>query len=173
MIGSLGTIKISMPEWLSRCTCEFPWHINLKSAALILRREASLRPELPVVKLSTRGAVNCALIYSFNKGKPPDIFTHYQWAEYHISSYSTWKSYMEEHCIHRHAQECLITIEHVDHFSEKRPSAYIIKFPNRNIITLALKCMVNEANSLHDRYSDSQCVRSRRRHLDFFKNINK
>ena len=51
------------------------------------------------------------------------------------------------------------------HFSEKGPSAYIIKFPvraNRNIM-LALKCMANykfRALQLHYRYSNSQCVRS-------------
>ena len=50
-----------------------------------------------------------------------------------------------------------------DCFQEKGPRAYIINSSTRNRnVTPALKCMANytfRAVQLHDRYSDSQCVR--------------
>ena len=57
---------------------------HMRNAALFLQKAASLSPELPVVKLSTGGAVNCALINSFNKGEQNST----------SSSCTTWKSYM-------------------------------------------------------------------------------
>ena len=42
-------------------TCEFPpTQEEMRSAALIIRRAASLSPEQPIVKFSTGGAVKCA-----------------------------------------------------------------------------------------------------------------